>query len=58
MKRKRLALLLALAMTVTSLDGTALVASGADFSSEPAVSEASRFFCTGSAGGRDTGKLG
>ena len=39
MKRKRLALLLALAMTVTSLDSTALVASGADFSSEPAVSE-------------------
>lgn len=39
MKRKRLALLLAIAMTVTSLDSTALVASGADFSSEPTVSE-------------------
>ena len=39
MKRKRLALLLAIAMTVTSLDSTAMVASGADFSSEPIVEE-------------------
>ena len=39
MKRKRLALLLAIAMTVTSLDSTAMVASGADFSSEPVVEE-------------------
>lgn len=34
MKRKRLALLLAAAMTVTSLDTSALFVSGADFSSE------------------------
>lgn len=34
MKRKRLALLLAAAMTVTSLDSTAMFVSGADFSSE------------------------
>ena len=36
MKRKRLALLLAAALTVTSVDGTAFAVSGADFSSEPA----------------------
>ena len=34
MKRKRLALLLAVAMTVTSLDTSAMFVSGADFSSE------------------------
>ena len=34
MKRKRLALLLAAAMTVTSLDSAAVFVSGADFSSE------------------------
>ena len=34
MKRKRLALLLAAALTVTSLDSTAMFVSGADFSSE------------------------
>ena len=34
MKRKRLALLLAAAMTVTSLDTSAMFVSGADFSSE------------------------
>ena len=34
MKRKRLALLLAIAMTVTSFDSTAMAVSGADFSSE------------------------
>ena len=40
MKRKRLALLLAIAMTVTSLDSTAMVVtSGADFSSEAVESE-------------------
>ena len=36
MKKKHLAILLAAAMTVTSVDGTALAVSGADFSSEPA----------------------
>nr|WP_296085125.1 Ig-like domain-containing protein [uncultured Blautia sp.] len=39
MKRKRLAFLLAMAMTVTSLDSSAIIASGADFSSEPVVYE-------------------
>lgn len=39
MKRKNLALLLAVAMTVTSVDGTALMVSGADFSSEETVQE-------------------
>lgn len=40
MKRKRLALLLAAALTVTSVDGTAFAVSGADFSSEPVLDEA------------------
>ena len=40
MKRKRLALLLAAALTVTSVDGTALAVSGADFSSESVLDEA------------------
>ena len=35
MKKKYLAMLLAAAITVTSIDGTALAVSGADFSSEP-----------------------
>lgn len=37
MKRKRLAMLLALAVTVTSIDSSAAVAMGADFTSEPAA---------------------
>ena len=40
MKRKRLALLLAAALTVTSVDGTAFAVSGADFSAEPVLDEA------------------
>lgn len=40
MKKKHLAILLAAAMTVTSVDGTALAVSGADFSSEPVEEEA------------------
>ena len=39
MKRKRLALLLAAALTVTSVDGTVFSVSGADFSSEPVQEE-------------------
>ena len=39
MKRKRLALLLAVALTVTSVDSSALAVSGADFSSEAAEVE-------------------
>ena len=39
MKRKRLALLLAAALTITSADGTALMVRGADFSSEPVQEE-------------------
>ena len=39
MKRKHLALLLAVAMTVTSLDGTVAFASSEGFSSEPVVAE-------------------
>ena len=39
MKRKRLALLLAGVMMVTSLDSAAVVASGADFSSDPVQTE-------------------
>lgn len=39
MKRKRLALLLAAALTITSADGTALMVRGADFSSESVQEE-------------------
>ena len=39
MKRKHLALLLAVAMTVTSLDGTVAFASSEGFSSEPVAAE-------------------
>ena len=38
MKKKHIALLLAAAMTVTSLDATAMIASAADFSSEAEAS--------------------
>ena len=44
MKRKRLALLLAAALTVTSVDGTAFAVSGADFSSEPVLDEAEAMY--------------
>lgn len=37
MKRKRLALLLAVALTATSVDSTAMVASAADFTADPVV---------------------
>ena len=38
MKKKHIALLLAAAMTVTSLDATAMIASAADFSTEAEIS--------------------
>lgn len=38
MKKKHIALLLAVAMTVTSLDATAMIASAADFSTEAEIS--------------------
>ena len=40
MKRKRLALLLAVAMTITSIDSTAMAVSAAEFTADPVVEEA------------------
>ena len=37
MKRKRLALLLAVAMTITSIDSTAMAVSAAEFTADPVV---------------------
>lgn len=47
MKKKHLAMLLAAAITVTSIDGTALAVSGADFSSEPMEEKLSPEFIGG-----------
>ena len=47
MKKKHLAMLLAAALTVTSIDGTVLAVSGADFSSEPMEENLSPEFVEG-----------